>query len=417
MPGIVTIVVHGTFAAHETWWRLGSGNQTFADRLEQALNEEGMSETVWHPILRAGLSYDDFSWSGENTHHARLAAGRKLAQSLDDLAQRLKASTGAPLFVNLVAHSHGGNVALEAIRHVGDAVRVRRLVCLGTPLFSFCPALRLVRPFTVSILTLFVSIFAFLPFIVIPVLWRYAHGQPPTGKEYDEVLGALLWPVIIPMFGWMLLALNKLVDFCWYLLCWVWLFATGTTHGQVYGPSPQKLASRLGNHRVLFLTSHFDEADLFLELSAAPALLYKEFARRNYIGWRGAVERFIVRPALVGLLIHPAELVLERFALGLSWFRLLFFDYDTTCVRARGSYPPEVFDHIDLTQQLQLEQQSLERQPAATVTVNLFGDERLLWHRISAVGQALIEQIRLRHAMYYQNRHVLGLVKTFLAKP
>ncbi|BFU96129.1 MAG: hypothetical protein NTNFB02_28510 [Nitrospira sp.] len=415
MSGIVTIVVHGTFATQEKWWRLGTG-ETFADRLEQGLAQQGMPNTVWHPILRAGLSYDHFAWSGENTHHARMVAGRKLAQSLDDLAQRLSASPDSPLSVNVVAHSHGGNVALEAIRHLGKAVHIRRFVCMGTPLLSFRPALRLVRPFTVSFLTLFASMFAFLPFLVIPILLRYAQGMPPGSQEREQLLGALFLPVFIPMFGWMLLGLNKLVDLAWSLVCWSWLWLVGKTNGQVYGPSPQTLAASFGKQRVLFLTSHFDEADLFLELSAAPATLYNEFAESRYTGWRSLVERFIFRPAVVGLLLHPAELVLERFVLGLSWFRLLFFDYNTTSVRERGAYPRTVFDQVDLTQELQLEQQLIQQQSPPTLTFSPFGHTCSLRHRVTAVGQALAEQVRLRHAMYYQNTHVLGLVTTFITR-
>jgi hypothetical protein len=416
MSGIVTIIVHGTFAAQEKWWRLGTG-ETFADRLEQELAQQGMANTVWRPILRVGLSYEHFAWSGENTHRARMAAGRKLAKSLDDLAQRLSASPDSPLSVNVVAHSHGGNVALEAIRHLGKAVHIRRFICLGTPLLSFRPALRLVRPFTFSFLTLFASMFAFLPFLVIPILLRYAQGMPPNPEEREQLLGALFWPVVIPMFGWMLLLVNKVVDLLWSLVCWSWLLLVGKTNGQVYGPSAQTLAASLAKQRILFLTSHFDEADLFLELSAAPAHLYNEFAEWRYQGWRALVERLIFRPAVVGLLLHPAELVLERFVLGLSWFRLLFFDYNATWVRERGAYPSTVFDHVDLTQELQIEQQIIQQQSPPTLTFSPLGNERSLGRRVNAVRQALAEQVRLRHAMYYQNTHVLGLVKTFITKP
>ena len=415
MPGIVTIIVHGTFAAQAAWWRLGSG-ETFADRLEQALSAQGMAGTVWDPILRAGLSYDDFSWSGENTHRARIAGGRKLARALDDLAGRLSATATSPLYVNLVAHSHGGNVALEALRHVGRTVRVRRLACLGTPLISFRPALRLVRPISVSFLTLFVVMFAFLPFMVVPTLFRYSQGMALSSDESSQLLAAIFWPLLIAMWGWMLLGMNKLMDLIWSVLCWGWLLVVGQTKGQAYGPSPQKVASRLAKNRVLVLTSHFDEADLFLELSAAPAHLYKEFAQKKYSGWQALVERVIFRPALIGLLLHPAELVLERFVLGIGWLRLFFFDYDATSVLERGPYPPTVFQEVDLTKELQLERKLIEDISSPAINLSPVADENSLGRRLYAVGQALAEQVRLRHAMYYQNAHVLGLVSNFLAK-
>lgn len=415
MSSPVTIIVHGTFASQADWWKLGTG-ETFADRLESVLSEQGMCGTVWQPVLKAGLSYEHFAWSGENSHRARVAAGRHLAQSLQELAQRCSASPASPLQVNMIAHSHGGNVALEALRHMGDTVRVRRLVCLGTPLISFRPALRILRPFTVSFLTLFMSIFAFLPFIVIPTLVRYIQGIPLNPEEHDQLLGAIVWPVIIPMFGWILLGLNRLVDLLWAGLCWGWLLMIGKTNGQAYGPAPQKLARDLDGKQVLVLTSHFDEADLFLQLSAAPAELYKEFARTKYSGWQAYLERIIFRPAVIGLLLHPAELVLERFVLGVSWLRLLLFDYDTTWVRERGAYPPAVFHQVDLTKELHLEQTLLRQNPAPTLSFNPFGDGTSLGRRLHAVGQGLSDQIRLRHAMYYQNVYVLNLVSSFLTK-
>lgn len=411
----VTIIIHGTFASQADWWKLGTGG-TFADRLESALSEQGMCGTVWQPVLKAGLSYEHFAWSGDNSHQARVAAGRNLARSLHELGQRCSASSSSPLHINLIAHSHGGNVALEALRHLKNTVRVQRLVCLGTPLISFRPALRIVRPFTVSFLTLFMSMFAFLPFIVIPSVVRYAQGIPLNPEEHDQLLGAVFWPVIIPMFGWILLGLNALVDLVWWVLCWSWLLMVGKTNGQAYGPSPQTLASQLGGSRVLALTSHFDEADLFLQLCAAPAELYKEFARNKYSGWQAFLERIIFRPAVIGLLLHPAELALERFVLGIGWLRLLLFDYDTTWVRERGAYPPSVFHQVDLTKELHLEQALLEERSSPTLTFNPFGDRTSLGRRLHAVGQGLSDQIRLRHAMYYHNTHVLNLVSSFLTK-
>jgi hypothetical protein len=190
----------------------------------------------------------------------------------------------------------------------------------------------------------------------------------------------------------------------------------GQTKGQAYGPSPQKVASRLAKNRVLTLTSHFDEADLFLQLSAAPAHLYKEFAQNKYSGWQALVERVIVRPALIGLLLHPAELVLERFVLGIGWLRLFFFDYDATSVVERGPYPPTVFQQVDLTKELQLERKLIEETSSPAISLSPVAGENSLGRRLYAVGQALAEQVRLRHAMYYQNAHVLGLVSNFLTK-
>ena len=68
-----------------------------------------------------------FCWSGANSIFARDEAAQKLARVLKD---DLKSSNAAPI---VIAHSHGGNVALRAMTHLGaDTSRVR-IVTLATP--------------------------------------------------------------------------------------------------------------------------------------------------------------------------------------------------------------------------------------------------------------------------------------------
>ena len=68
-----------------------------------------------------------FCWSGANSIFARDEAAQKLARVLKD---DLKSSNAAPI---VIAHSHGGNVALRAMTYLGvDASRVR-IVSLATP--------------------------------------------------------------------------------------------------------------------------------------------------------------------------------------------------------------------------------------------------------------------------------------------
>lgn len=54
---VVTLIVHGTFARDECWWRLsdGFGVPTFADRLESTLADRGCTGSVWQPP--AGLGF------------------------------------------------------------------------------------------------------------------------------------------------------------------------------------------------------------------------------------------------------------------------------------------------------------------------------------------------------------------------
>jgi len=67
-----------------------------------------------------------FTWSGGDTHAARVSAARALA----NFVRHYKFAPGEQL--NIVAHSHGGNVAIAAI-NMGLGHRVDNLVTLGTP--------------------------------------------------------------------------------------------------------------------------------------------------------------------------------------------------------------------------------------------------------------------------------------------
>src|SRR5262249_24153836 len=69
-----------------------------------------------------------FRWSGRNTHAARLNASTRLR---DFLQERLAEAPDATHVV--VAHSHGGNVALMALRDSNLRERIAGVACMATP--------------------------------------------------------------------------------------------------------------------------------------------------------------------------------------------------------------------------------------------------------------------------------------------
>lgn len=101
----LALLIHGTFAANQTWWRPHSPFWTYISQ-------------YW-PCLYAGAT--PFTWTGGNNHVDRVYA----ATQLIGWVQR----AGGPS-VDLIAHSHGGNVCLEAVR---QGLNVDRLILLGTP--------------------------------------------------------------------------------------------------------------------------------------------------------------------------------------------------------------------------------------------------------------------------------------------
>lgn len=111
---IVVTLVHGTFARGAPWTKEGS-------ILRQEIAAElGRSEQ--------DVIFDVFEWSGRNTHKARVKAGYELADHIRALRIRVPQCAH---FV--VAHSHGGNVAILAHKHLPEELHARGVATLGTP--------------------------------------------------------------------------------------------------------------------------------------------------------------------------------------------------------------------------------------------------------------------------------------------
>ena len=111
---IVVTLVHGTFAKGAPWTKDGS-----ALRLQIAA-ELGRLE---HEVI-----FDIFEWSGRNTHKARVKAGYQLADHIRELRKRFPQNAHF-----IVAHSHGGNVALLAHKHLPQDLHALGIATLGTP--------------------------------------------------------------------------------------------------------------------------------------------------------------------------------------------------------------------------------------------------------------------------------------------
>jgi hypothetical protein len=110
----LTIIVPGTWArgfikldAHTDWAEPGTPFHT-------AVSTSFGAEAI---VLE---------WSGSNSKHARAAA----AQALKHLIDSHPFAAGEPL--NVVTHSHGGNV-VKAYTNLRGARRIDRLVSLGAP--------------------------------------------------------------------------------------------------------------------------------------------------------------------------------------------------------------------------------------------------------------------------------------------
>ncbi|MDC0434175.1 hypothetical protein OAM69_00875 [bacterium] len=118
------LLVHGTWA-HGMFRRSPPDrkNSWYLPRSEFLKNL-----TVALDCLGVQAEIRSFIWSGANTLNARIAASNRLATLLRDKSRLEK-----PLPHIIVAHSHGGNVAVNAINKIDPSDRPLAAITLATP--------------------------------------------------------------------------------------------------------------------------------------------------------------------------------------------------------------------------------------------------------------------------------------------
>jgi pimeloyl-ACP methyl ester carboxylesterase len=105
--GLETWIIHGTFSSPER----------FSQEFEEAVSAQ-LNDTTTR-----------FEWSGGNTRTARTEAAKVLVK---EIVAYTEENPDGP--INLVGHSHGGNVAIKASNMLADeGIKVDNLITMGTP--------------------------------------------------------------------------------------------------------------------------------------------------------------------------------------------------------------------------------------------------------------------------------------------
>src|SRR5262245_4769102 len=128
------IIVHGTWAAPEPeakrWYQQIDGGDAaagFVAKLDRALQKRGSVARCW---AHCPAGDRIFQWSGENSWIARTRA----ASALGDYVAKLRKDGWR---YHIIAHSHGGNVVVEALPQIVAAPTpddmLGTIVTLGTP--------------------------------------------------------------------------------------------------------------------------------------------------------------------------------------------------------------------------------------------------------------------------------------------
>ena len=138
-------LVHGTFSPDAEWIEPQS---PLALRVQESLPPNS--------------TLQKFVWDGRNSFQSRRDAAKVLAERINRFLQ-----TNASGSVHIVAHSHGGNIALLAIQQIIQIDRVASVTTLGTPFISLRVKPWATPPFIATSL----SIWAFiLPVTVLNLL-------------------------------------------------------------------------------------------------------------------------------------------------------------------------------------------------------------------------------------------------------
>lgn len=105
------VLIHGTRAKNAPWTRQGSPLRHWLQN-----------------YFSGDLEFLAYQWSGKNNFHSRAVASDELV----NLLRKLILSDSTAKFF-MVAHSHGGNVALQIGKYQDISERIVGLVCLATP--------------------------------------------------------------------------------------------------------------------------------------------------------------------------------------------------------------------------------------------------------------------------------------------
>lgn len=174
----LVITVHGTFASSdsddgEQWWQRGSA---FTTALAERLAGLGVPDIAVQP----------FHWSGLNSDQARLRGAARLA-SVIAAAKR----NGRPVAV--VAHSHGGNVLMEALVQRRTRKPLAAVLTLGTPFFT-----RRLKPLP----TLIAAFKVLLGMAVAPAMLMYAWLALPTALDGSRIELMVLPLIVLGLVTW-----------------------------------------------------------------------------------------------------------------------------------------------------------------------------------------------------------------------
>jgi hypothetical protein len=246
-----------------------------------------------------------FLWSGANSVYARDCAARELS---DQLTKDLHGDPDAKAVI--VAHSHGGNVALRALQHLNSMAGRIRVVTLATPFLRVFAHRSSKLPFGVKLL-----VFGAMPLILFVSFLFAIIGLSDT-QATRAILDYRLVPVIVPVLLVIVFVLLAVAG----IFIARWLIAVFTNPQAALGIEEKASYDTRGAaaSRMLVIRGVDDEASLSLAAGSIGS-------RLSYLVLVGLIPAIylmsmvaMVLLTLVFLLFHPQGAWTE-------WPTILFF--------------------------------------------------------------------------------------------
>lgn len=155
-PHVVVTLVHGTFARRADW----------------TLPSSRLCRRIVATV-RGPVRFEQFLWSGWNAVTSR-------RRGVERLTSHLAASLGRwPHAIHFViGHSHGGNIAFQAMRDAAVESRISGVVCLSTPFLCAAPRhLGPLGPIAIWWFPVVVALFFLMPAVeLLPAEFESAAG-------------------------------------------------------------------------------------------------------------------------------------------------------------------------------------------------------------------------------------------------
>lgn len=213
LPLGVAVLVHGTWGRGALFVQDFKPSGNFTDMIDAPWfhTRSSFSDSLRRQLPEQ-MKWDvqAFNWSGANSVKVRYQAAKALAVMLREQLDRAE-------FCVVIAHSHGGNIALMAIRMLGEASDRVHLVTLATPFLSAFAEIKdeNAQYYTLPVFT-FIAIAALVGCVNTPMIADALVYLDRTHQSYYVLLGLPLMGGLVYLIARLVIGVFFNVNLSWF---------------------------------------------------------------------------------------------------------------------------------------------------------------------------------------------------------